>query len=300
MNNVFLVVLGLWSVWCMQAVERQPLLTPAQLVAHMGIDVLKDDASDQEVSTQQLINDITPQLYLKSIDHIVSYIRRAPIAFEQEVELLRDLIALSISYGFTNTDIASLLLGIAQAYPAYSPEQEKIFDLLLTVPGLLYKINPLVITVKRGYALSFKSFDTWLSKHPELADMQKKYIRHVLLYAVQKNDVSMLHVINRDIKSLSAKEATFLLWYAVQQEQGFNVIPELVRLGADINFVHKGKTPLIQAVMNNDKLMVQVLIAQGADVNRIADLEIGSPLQQAIEQRNLEIENILRAAGGHE
>lgn len=303
MNRIFIHSIALFCthiVCTQQKVVRQPLLTPQQLVAQMGIQELSDDDQDRAVSNQQLIAEITPQLYLKSLDHIIEYIRRAPIPFAQELDLLRSLIAISISYGFTNSDITNLLFGVAQSYPAYSHQQEQLFDLLLSVPGLLYKTNPMVIAAKRGYTTALKSFNAWLLKHPELAAMQKKYIRHALFYAVQKNDPILLRAINADIKPLKYQDATFLLWYIIDTNQGVVLIPELVQLGADINFAHKGKTPLIQAVMNNNKVMVQALIASGADVNGLADFEIGSPLQQAIEQRNIDIEIILRDAGAHE
>lgn len=281
-------------------IERQPLLTPQQLVAQIGIQELKEDNDEQEISNQQLIADVTPQLYLKSLDHIIAYVRRAPIPFTQELDLLRSLITTAISQGFNNSDIVNLLFGVAQGYSAHATELEQIFDLFLLIPGLLYKTNPMVIAGKRGYNQVLKSFNAWLLKKPDLLALQKKYIKHALLYALQKNDADLLRAINDDVKRLTSQDARFLLWHAVDSGHGADLIADLIRFGADINFVHKGKTPLMQAIMQNNARMVQALIAQGADVNAIADLEIGSPLQQAVEQRNLAIENMLRAAGAHE
>lgn len=300
MNRIYIMGLCVCVSFAEQPIARQPLLTPEQLIAQMGIEVLQDDPDEQDVNNQQLIDDIAPQLYLKSLDYIIEYIRKAPIPFAQELDLLRSIVAISISYGFTNSDITNLILGVAQGYATYSSEQDQILDVLLSVPGLLYKTNPIVIAAKRGYIVALKGFNLWLSGRSELANLQKKYTKHALLYAFQKNDVHLLDIINAEVKSITPQDATFLLWYSVDSGQGTKLIPDLIKLGGNINFVHKGKTPLIQAVMNNNSLMVQELVSNGADVNGIADLEIGSPLQQAIEHRNLDIEAILRIAGAHE
>lgn len=262
------ILLFLYTSWAW-TIERQPLLTPQQLVAQIGIQDLKEDNDDQEISNQQLIADVTPQLYLKSLDHIIAYIRRAPIPFTQELDLLRSLITTAISYGFNNSDIVNLLFGVAQGYSAQTNEQEQIFDLLLSLPGIFYKTNPMIIAAKRGYNGVLKSFNAWLLKKPDLLVLQKKYIKHALLYAVQKNDAQVLRAINDDVKRLTPQDAAFLLWYAVDSGHGADLVPDLIRLGADINVVHKGKTPLMQAIMQNNTPMVQALIARGADVNAI-------------------------------
>jgi ankyrin repeat protein len=71
-------------------------------------------------------------------------------------------------------------------------------------------------------------------------------------------------------------------------------------MGAHLDAPYKKTIPLIEAIRQGHKEVVEALIKAGSDVNAIYDLEVGSPLQQAIETRNLDIEDLLRKAGAHD
>ena len=293
--NVFFFVVTLTGQSC--CVVR-PLLTYQQLAAQIGIEKLEDDGEEKAVSNEQLLNEISPQLYLKNIDYIITYIRRAPITFDQEVGLLYDVIRRS-DYGFTYSDIAHIILGIADSYATDYTQQEQILDLLLKFPEVLAQEDLIYIAAKHGYKHILKTYLQWFkSKSPST---QYNYRYRALLHAMKENNIEALKLINDVLQPITKHEASSLVWYAAHTGKGVALIDYLKALGADVDVVYKDTTPLVQAVMRQDKAAVQMLINAGADVNKLAsDLEIGSPLQQAIETRNVQIENMLRRAGAHE
>ena len=76
-----------------------------------------------------------------------------------------------------------------------------------------------------------------------------------------------------------------------------DVVRLLVSLGAQINRTDaQGSTPLLQAIIRNNRVLVKHLIAQGADVN-LKDSSGRSPLATAEEVGNTDIIRMLQRNG---
>lgn len=294
MKRVIVYVLLIWMYYC----NCQTLLTEQQLVAQLGIEKLEDDGDDKVISNDQLLKEIAPQLYLKNIDHIIRYIRRAPIAFDQELGLLNDLLQNNV-YGFSSNDIAHFILGVADSYTTDSKRKEQILDILLNFPYILENEDLLYMAAKHGYKHVLKTYLSWL-KTKGLSTRRNDRFR-ALLHATKDNNLKAFILLDNVLQPITQHEASRLMWYSAHTGEGINLVAYLKSRGADVDVIYKTTTPLLEAVIRKDKAMVQELINAGANVNKITNnLELGSPLQQAIEKRDIEIESILRHAGAHE
>ena len=130
----------------------------------------------------------------------------------------------------------------------------------------------------------------------DLEDLQYRS----LLKAAQEDNVSYLKEINQFTKGISKKMANDLLWHIIKTGKGITLIPELKKIGVDLEDARNGVTPLIQAVRDNKQKFVEQLLASGANLDAIVDPEVGSALQQAIEKRHVMLELYLRNKGAHE
>lgn len=254
------------------------------------------------VTDDRLLRDITPLLASKSVDLIAQYINDKYIPYEQKIRILNKL-AGNRAYGLSNYDASQLILAVAYNYPSESPEQDRFFDLFVAFPDLITKTYPLYIAVEHGYNGIVKPFIAWASKmaamHPEIQNelAQSKY--RTFRYAVENDNVQVLQTL-AELVGITKQEATDLLWYIAQSAKGVSTIYALRYVGADVDAVHEGKTPLITAVIHKHADVVQALINAGAQVQKMPDAAIGTALQQSIEHRDAYIERILRTAGAHE
>lgn len=300
---LFKVILPI-SISFLTASSGGHLLSQDELVKKIGIVQLYDDPTDKLVVTNDLLlREIYQQLHLKNIARIALYIGNAPVSIDQKIELLQ-LILKGNPYGFTYDQAMQLILAVANTYDKIN-EQEKILNLSLDFPDLLEKGYPFFIAAHYGYTNLLSSLLGWSHQH-QAEKLGQKSIMDTLLYrslvrAVHDDDSKALELI---YELVSPEYKKFLnnrlLWYAAHTGRGLSTIEKLKALGADLNIPYKKTTPLIEAIRQGHKAIVEALIKAGVDVNAMYDLEVGSPLQQAIETRNLEVEGLLRKAGAHE
>lgn len=304
-NQVLLnTILLLLNVSFLEAGSQEQLLSRDELVKKIGIEESFDDPTDKRVITNDLLlREIYQQLHLKNITRIALYIGNAPISIDQKIELLQ-LILKDNPYGFTYDQAMKLILAVTNTYETKA-EQEKILNLSLDFPDLLEKGYPFFIAAHNGYINILSSLLDW-SLQRQAENLGKKSIMDTLIYrslvrAVHDDDPKALELIYELVspeykKFLNNK----LLWYVAHEGRGTSTIEKLKSLGANVDAPYKKTTPLIEAIRQGHKEVVEALINAGADVNAMHDLEIGSPLQQAIESRNLDIEDMLRKGGAHE
>ena len=78
-----------------------------------------------------------------------------------------------------------------------------------------------------------------------------------------------------------------------------DIVKLLIQHGADPNDRNHDHTALGGAIMKGDKEMVKFLISKGADINRKDNWDI-TPLSLAIMEKQTEIIEVLKLAGGKE
>lgn len=300
---LFNTILLLLNVSFLEAGSQEQLLSRDELVKKIGIDQLYDDPTDKRVITNDLLlREIYQQLHLKNIARIALYIGNAPISIDQKIELLQ-LILRDNPYGFTYDQAMKLILAVANVYEVKA-EQETILNLSLDFPDLIEKGYPIFIAAHNGYTNVLLSLLGWSSKvastKPELKKIMDTLIYRSLVRAVHDDDPKALELIHTFVAPITKTVLNRLVWYAAHMNRGLSTITQLKSMGADLDAPYKGTTPLIEAIKHDNKEAVAAFIEAGADVNAMHDLEVGSPLQQAIESRNLEVEDMLRKAGAHE
>jgi hypothetical protein len=206
-------------------------------------------------------------------------------------------------YGLTYDQAMQLILAVANTYDE-KVEQEKILSLALDFTDLLEKGYPIFIAAHNNYTNVLPSLLDWSFKialvKPELKSIMNTIVYRSLVRAVHDDDPRALELINTSVTPISKTILNRLVWYAAHEGRGLSTIAQLKVMGANLDASYKKTTPLIEAIRQDHKELVEALIKAGADVNAMHDLEIGSPLQQAIERRNLDVEELLRKAGAHE
>lgn len=282
---------------------QEDLLSQDELVKKLGIEQSSEDPTDKRVvANDLLLREIYQQLHLKNIARIALYIVNAPIVIDQKIELMQ-LILKGNPYGFTYDQAMQLILAVANSYEAAS-EKEKILNLILDFSDLIEKGYPIFIAAHNNYTNVLPFLIDWSIKasstKPELKNVKNTIVYRSFVRAVHDDDTKALEVMNRLVGPISKTVLTKLVWYVAHMNRGLATIEKLKSWGADLNAPYKKTTPLIEAVRQDHREAVDALIKAGVDVNAIYDLEIGSPLQQAIEKRNLDIEKLLRKAGAHE
>lgn len=279
------------------------LLSQDELVRKIGIVRSYDDPTDKRVvANDLLLREIYQQLHLKNIARIALYIGNAPVSIDQKIELLQ-LILKDNPYGFTYDQAMQLILAVANTYETKA-EQEKILNISLDFADLIEKGYPLFIAAHHDYKNVLPTLSGWSLKvahsKPELKSTMNTIIYRSLLRAVHDDDAKALELLSRSVTPIAKTVLNRLVWYAAHEGRGFSTIAQLKSMGAHLDAPYKKTIPLIEAIRQGHKEIVEALIKAGADVNAIYDLEVGSPLQQAIETRNLDIEDLLRKAGAHE
>lgn len=281
--------------------QMQPLLSYQELVDK--IDLPEEESKQVKISNEQFLKGLSPLIQSRSVDHVAQYIVNSPIPFKGKVELISKIVG-NDGYDFTQDDDLQLILNVAQHYPVDSKEQEQIFDILLKVPLLLKETYPIMMAVKYHYDSVIVPLITWgherAKDNPELKqDLEDIKFRSVVR-AVEQEDGDALRAIHNLSRGIDRDQATSLVWEIAHTGNSSSMLKILNQVGADLDDVKEGKTPLIEAVIKRHKPVVQALIDAGVDRHKVADPEIGSALKQAFEQRDGQIEHILRKGGAKE
>ncbi|MEX0848812.1 MAG: hypothetical protein WD055_01125 [Candidatus Dependentiae bacterium] len=255
------------------------------------------------VSNEQLLSHMAAQLASRSVEQVASYVAHDGIPLDQRIELLHEII-INDAYGFSYDDAVQLVLDIANRYQPGSESQKQVFKLLTQYKDLLKKSSPLFIAVENGYKQTILPLIEWSMKmapqHPEVKEDLQELKYRALVRAVDEENVKALHGIYNFSQGISKEHATDLVWHIAKNGKSASLLPELKKMGADIDQSRGRMTPVIQAVVNKYIDVVEQLIKLNVDLNKIADLETGSALQQAIASRDVPMENLLRRSGAHE
>jgi hypothetical protein len=271
-------------------------------------DVESQSVQDQQmekriVSNELLLSRMAAQLASRSVEQVASYIAHDEIPLGQRIELLGEIIT-NNAYGFSYDDAVQLVLDIANRYQPGSENQRQVFKLLTQFKDLLKKSSPLFIAVENGYKQTILPLIEWSIKmapqHPEVKEDLQELKYRALVRAVDEENAKALQGIYNFSQGISKEHATDLVWHIAENGKSASLLPELKKMGADIDQSRGKMTPVIQAVVNKYTDVVEQLIELGVDLNKIVDLEFGTALQQAIASRDVPMESLLRKAGAHE
>lgn len=179
--------------------------------------------------------------------------------------------------------------------------QYNLLDFLLTHPDLCNVNSPLLTLMRSNYAESLPIFLSWLRERQKdngNADLWGQFVDQAFVEAINQNDHDVVEsMLSKKIR-ISQEKASQLLWSVVENNRSSLFVSLLVRHGqADINYVDQGKTLLIEAVEQNNKEMIQVLLDEGAVVDRVVDPAKGSALQISIARNDRVIQELLRDYG---
>ncbi len=233
--------------------------------------------------------------FLKAFPHDTSYSIAAHIVQEKESSLSDD-------------DKAELIFGLSKAFQ--DPDVQKNFlDLLFDLDKAIEA--QLVAAARGGYNSIIPSLITWaherIDRHNELKGIERK----ALVYAIDNAELEAFKNLVKSGISLDKITATELLWHTILHNKNPQFIPILAEHNADLWSTFKGHTLITKAVELNSKSHVAALIEtlkkQGIPqekiqqyLNRFVDIEVGTPLQIALENHYVNLELYLREQGAGE
>ncbi|MCL4229366.1 ankyrin repeat domain-containing protein [Candidatus Dependentiae bacterium] len=260
------------------------------------------------IQPEKFLDYIQPFLQSRSVDRIVDLLislparealKRARIIIEEQGhDLLRE-------------DELQLVAALADHYKKDQEAQGKFFELLLFDP--VYYQNKSdeepfgYVIAYHGYAGLLPKLWEWASrfyvsgtsgKRPA-RELMGDFIQNALRRIVEKDEDELLRAMPVAHDLFSKQQATALLTYAAQLPRSAGkVIAWLKKQGADVNAIDNlGNTPLLYAVKNNNRALVQALLKEGADVNLMPSSEKGTALQLARSLQHTELESLLRTHG---
>ncbi len=218
---------------------------------------------------------------------------------ERIVQLLGG-IADKVDRGATNFDLSDLYQLFAGAALAHSKDEsfiDKLVKILLGLKSSFYREPFLyVVGVHPDYHTAFGPFVKSFTKAG--TNIQRLMIDAQKRLAATKNPERLKLFLSNPLPA-DPEIKKNLVWEVATAGVPAD-IALLKKHGFDLNVVNEGKTPLIQATMNNNEPMVRALLQAGVDVNAIPNNAIGSALQQVLISKNLPIELLLRQYGAHE
>jgi hypothetical protein len=257
---------------------------------------------------------VIPLSGLHSADQVYHYVSSfVPL---HNIDLLINVLHQSAEYGFSDlveklvTDQSCFLsdeekiriiLGCVAHSSNKKTDQYVLLDTFLKYPALFDSSAVLLTLMRSNYHEVLPIFLSWVrerQKKEKYHDLWELFIEKSLFLAVEQNDYATVKsMLSKKIR-ISEKKASLLLWHAVACNKNIHFIPLLVRRAqADINYAYKGKTLLIEAVAQNNKEMIQMLLDEGAIVDRIVDSSIGSALHVASLNNNYIIQELLKEYG---
>jgi hypothetical protein len=177
--------------------------------------------------------------------------------------------------------------------------QYRLLDFLLEHPHLYAQTPALLVLAQSKYNDSVPIFISWGKERQKVHEgLLSGFVSNAFEYAIEKNDyVSVEAMLSKKIR-ISQSQASELLWHVVKNDKNSSFVSLLVHHAqADVNYVNDGKTLLIEAVEQNNTKMVQVLLDEGAVVDRVVDAQKGTALAIAMMHKFRTTEQLLREYG---
>lgn len=245
---------------------------------------------------EQTVRDLLiPLIDSASVEKAAELINTRP--FDEQRALVQSIISEKNS-SLKQEDKIRLILAVASSHKNNTTECQKIFDFLKNRE------------VKNGRPVLFVAssvpYQELIPLLMQWADTQSKtllkgMVHEALLYAVDGGHVREFKNMCASALPIDVALAKEVLWHVVDTNRKSEFVGPLVSKGAPVNGVYNKKWLLLtRAAVNGNVSMAQALIQAGADVNKIADPTIGSPLQIALAKKNFALETVLRKNGARE
>jgi len=247
-----------------------------------------------------------PFIISGSVEKIVAFLK----AFPQETSYtISEHIIREKESSLSNDDKAELIFGLAQAFQGHPDMQKKLLDLLFDLDKTIEA--QLVASAENEYNSIIPSIIAWAhertDQHKELKDIERKS----LVNAIDNAELEAFTTLIKSGVPLDKTTATELLWHTILQNKNPQFIPLLAEHNADLSSTSKGHTLATKAVELNSKnhvaALIETLKKQGVSqekiqqyLNRFVDIEVGTPLQIALENHYVNLELYLREQGAGE
>jgi hypothetical protein len=258
------------------------------------IDIIHASAhSIATLSLEQVYSQLIPLLISHNIDLIIKVINQGSYRFASE---LVEKIIKDPCYSLSSEEKVNLLFGIILNYSGKKSMQYRLLDILKECPEMYNDSSVLLAIMRSNYSDSLFTLYRWI-KDNDYTDEWNEFIYNALRIAIDQEDYRVVeNMFSKKIR-VSAEKSSQLLSYIVEHNKSTCFIPLLVRHHADINSIHNNKTLLMQAVEHNNTEMIQVLLDEGAVVDRVIDPHQGTALQIAMARKHYSAIHLLREYG---
>lgn len=266
----------------------------------------------QNLSSQELIQYLRPFLASRSIEKIVDELKGIPA--DRMVPIAR-LLTTQNNIPLLPLDKKELLQEIAALYTD-EQQQALILDLFLENKELLKGKSLFVIAAEVPVKNTLPVLINWYNKVKSRKDVPedlRTLITNAYQHAIDENKVELFSRLQKYIP-LQEDQATQLLWRTVEENKSPEFIALLKAAQANLDSIKDKKTPLIEAVLNQNYKLVDALLTAETKVNFVPDDVTGSALQNLLRRTttfereksynkiraNIQIEELLRNYGARE
>lgn len=235
-------------------------------------------------------------LISRNISLIVQVISQCNVHYIYD---LVEKIVTNHTLSLTNEEKIKIIFGVAAHCNGKKRLVYRLFDLLSLHPEIYTNAPVLLVLVRVKQFDILSTFVRWLDDNQEKNEKRKDLAHwlmiHSLEVAVAENDCTATEIILSKKIRIEKDTASSLLWYAVEHNKDVLFVRLFVlRAHADVNYSLDGKhTLLIRAVENNNIEIVRALVEEGAHVDQVIDISVGSAISIAQKYGYKEVVSLL-------
>jgi ankyrin repeat protein len=267
------------------------LLLTILVTMSFGIGMLHGDLVNPEsqISTNDILRSLSPQLIATDIAKVADAISN--LAIDKQLEVLRAIVGNPKSPLNRNQKLHLIFKVVARSFDESG--KTKLLFPIHQYPFLQKGKSPIL------YRAALNGNEKII---PVLLPVLKKINENEMIkgleYAIKVDNPKALQAMFANGVSVVPREATDLLWNVVEDNKKAEFVPILKEQKAFLNSAKKGRTLLVAAAERNNLSLVKALVEAGADINRIANNEVGSALQIAARKGFTDIDLYLRVEKG--
>lgn len=299
------VLLGI--IWLLGISWGSFYISKKQVYVQSNLDIsdsVVEDNNLQQLSIAQIEEYVSSLLYSGNIELIARVFCQLPVA--TTIQLIENVVIQEST--LNDAEKIELLFAVSACYKS-KKDKYALFNLFLVYPEIYAKIPILFVCAHSLYAKKILSiFILWaqmqstISKNKFEESFIDMLLSNAILYALNQNDIEMFKVFAQQQVPISPQLATETMAEVIKKHKNSELISLLaVVFNGDINGSLEGKrTMLMYAVESGNKKAVEKLLNLGVDVHKILAPQIGSALDIAIENNEVNIELLLRSYGARE